>query len=264
MFETLTWRQTVCGAWGAVHQLSGAHRHALDIPLLHLLRKIRVGEQTDDDISLLNATSGRVSDAVWDEHTQVRATNEAVNAVNELRMAALPSDPVEFVASDELLVTHPARQRYALSNLECMVPATTVMKLGARVISTRRIGSIPAGTQGTVAGVVAGIHVICEFGGQHVCVRPHTFDMTENCGERLATRKQIPLVLGWAVTVHRCQGLSLDTLAVDFSYLQWKKEGLVYWCLSRCRALRGLLVGGLRHELIVVSARAIGFYVSLL
>lgn len=94
-------------------------------------------------------------------------------------------------------------------------------------------------------------------------VQPQAFDVVDNCGEKLASRTQIPLVLGWAVTMHRCQGMTLDSLAIDFSKQMWRKQGLVYSGLSRCCTLRGLLVRGLRHELIVVSARATRFYASL-
>ena len=78
MFETLTWRQTVCGAWGTIHVLAGAHRQARDLQLLHVLRRVRVGDQTDADIALLNETSVGVSNDIWDKHTQVRGTNVAV------------------------------------------------------------------------------------------------------------------------------------------------------------------------------------------
>jgi len=262
MYETPTWRQTVCGVWGSVHLLAGTHRHNRDRELLGVLRRLRVGHQTDTDICLLNATSEGVTAAEWDACTQVRATNAAVDAVNNDRMARLTSPGVEFVANDEVLVGHPTRRRYAMDRLEGMVAAKKVFKVGAVVISTRTIEAVPPGTQGKVASVMDGMYVVCEFGGRVVRVLPHAFDMVDNCGVKLATRTQIPLVLGWAVTMHRCQGLSLDTLAIDFSKQTWKKEGLVYSGLTRCRTLGGLMVRGLRHDLIVVSGRASRFYGS--
>lgn len=263
MYETPTWRQTVSSVWGTVFQLPGVHRHAGDLVLLQVLHRIRLGEQTDADIILLNATSAGVSNAEWDQRTQVRATNVAVDALHDARMAQLPAPAVEFRATDTVLVTHPARQRYALSKLAGMVAASKEFKVGAVVISTRRVESVPPGKQGTVTSVAAGVYVECDFGGEVVRVQPQAFDVVDNCGEKLASRTQIPLVLGWAVTMHRCQGMTLDSLAIDFSKQMWRKQGLVYSGLSRCCTLRGLLVRGLRHELIVVSARATRFYASL-
>jgi len=264
MFETPAWRQTVCGAWGSVHVLTGAHRHARDLRLLRVLHRIREANQSDGDIALLNSTSEGVPNEVWEQYTQVRATNVAVDAVNSARLARLPSPAIEFLAIDQVLVAHPARQRYAMDRLAGMVAASKVFKVGAVVISTRQIESIPAGCQGKVTQVLAGMYVVCSFAGQVVRVRPASFDLFDNCGEKLASRRQIPLVLGWAVTMHRCQGLTSDTLAIDFSQQRWRKEGLVYSGLTRCRTLSGLLVRGLRHELIVASARAVRFFNAFL
>lgn len=264
MYETMTWRQTVCGAWGSVHVLTGTHRHARDLRLLDVLRRIRVGEQRDDDLALLNATSDGVSDEEWNRHTQVRATNVGVDAVNNALLDALPSPAVEFVASDNVFVTHHARRRFALERLSGMVASTKLFKVGSIVILTRSVGPVSSGTQGTVTEVVAGMWVTCVFAGEVVRVRPVTFDYVDNCGEKLATRVQIPLVLGWAVTIHRCQGLTLESLAIDFTDQVWKEEGLVYSSLTRCPNLGAMKVRALRHELIVVSSRALRFYNSFL
>lgn len=264
MYETVTWRQTMGGAWGTTHVLSGAHRQANDPGLLHALRRIRVGEQTDADITMLNGTSVGVSDAVWRSHTQVRATNKAVDEVNNRCLAQLPSPAASYFAQDQVFVEHPRRQQYALTRLEEMAAVHKVFKIGAVVITSRFVESVPSGSQGKVTGLVPDDCVVCDFGGTEVRVRACAFDVTDNCGVKLGTRRQIPLVLGWAVTIHRCQGLTLDTLAIDFSVQHWRKEGLVYSGLSRCRSLSGLLVRGLRHELVVVSRRAIDFYNALL
>ena len=57
------------------------------------------------------------------------------------------------------------------------------------------------------------------------------------------SRTQIPLVAGWAMTVHKSQGMTLNRVIVDLA--RSFEEGQVYVALSRARGLEGLRVEGL-------------------
>jgi len=52
-------------------------------------------------------------------------------------------------------------------------------------------------------------------------------------------RKQFPLILAYTVTIHKCQGLSLDCAIVDLSN-KVICAGMAYVALSRVRSLDGL------------------------
>jgi hypothetical protein len=57
--------------------------------------------------------------------------------------------------------------------------------------------------------------------------------------------KQIPVKLGWAVTIHKSQGLSFDNVLID-THKKVFAPGQIYVALSRCRTLNGI---HLRHPI---------------
>uniref|UniRef100_A0A1X7U0V1 ATP-dependent DNA helicase n=1 Tax=Amphimedon queenslandica TaxID=400682 RepID=A0A1X7U0V1_AMPQE len=52
-------------------------------------------------------------------------------------------------------------------------------------------------------------------------------------------RKQFPLILSYAITIHKCQVLSLDTAIMDLS-TDVLGDGMAYVALSRVRTINGL------------------------
>ena len=75
--------------------------------------------------------------------------------------------------------------------------------------------------------------------------------------------EQIPVVLGWAATVHKCQGITLDRVIVDMDSGSFC-TGQTYVALSRCRSMNGLyLANPLREADIKVNDSACQYYLGL-
>lgn len=85
----------------------------------------------------------------------------------------------------------------------------------------------------------------------------------------IAERVQLPLALGYAITIHRSQGMSAESLRVCLPSVSRcpLPHGLVYVAMSRCRSLTGLtLLGDDWEEVlkrIVVDPRVKKFYDKL-
>ncbi len=59
---------------------------------------------------------------------------------------------------------------------------------------------------------------------------------------------QFPMRLSWAVTVHKCQGMTFDKIAVNLKDRMFE-HGQLYVTLSRCRTLNGIsLTREIRHS----------------
>ena len=69
-------------------------------------------------------------------------------------------------------------------------------------------------------------------------------------------RKQFPLILVYAVTIHKCQGRSLDCAIVDLSD-QVFSEGMAYVALSKVRTLEGLFLTAFNPKYLIVSVSSL-------
>ncbi|KAK0549699.1 DNA helicase [Tilletia horrida] len=75
-----------------------------------------------------------------------------------------------------------------------------------------------------------------------------------------ASRTQIPLVLSWAMTVHRAQGTELPAARVDLSKIF--EYGQAYAALSRIRCSDNLQVHGLTGNAVLSDPRIIRLYAN--
>ena len=69
-------------------------------------------------------------------------------------------------------------------------------------------------------------------------------------------REQFPLILAYAVTIHKCQGLSLDCAMMDLSD-QVFSSGMAYVALSRVRSLDGVHLVAFDRKSIIVSSKCL-------
>ena len=74
-------------------------------------------------------------------------------------------------------------------------------------------------------------------------------------------RFQIPIKLAFAITIHKSQGMSLDSCLVDAS--KTFAEAQVYVALSRCRSARSLRIENLDPSKIKAPRAALQFYDNL-
>lgn len=77
----------------------------------------------------------------------------------------------------------------------------------------------------------------------------------------LASRKQVPLTLAWALSIHKAQGQSLDFVRVDLG--QVFEKGQAYVALSRATSMEGLQVLNFDPGRVVAHEKVKDFYETL-
>lgn len=97
--------------------------------------------------------------------------------------------------------------------------------------------------------------------GDELLIRRETWSLRRG-DTTVACRSQIPLDLGWAISVHKSQGMSLDAVEMDLSSVF--ECGQAYVALSRAKSLSGLkLTRPLQRRAIRAHPDVIAFYNSL-
>lgn len=100
---------------------------------------------------------------------------------------------------------------------------------------------------------IAGIIVRLDREDKVVCVRQaHQEVYAPGMREPVGMVVGFPIMLGWAVTIHRCQGMTLHKAYVDMESILHhplaSRHGLAYVALSRVRTLEGLIISSFVPE----------------
>lgn len=123
------------------------------------------------------------------------------------------------------------------------------LKAGAKVVicANHPEGAYQNGMMGTVKSINNyGVVVTKDTDGEDVIVEEHTWERFKyNKGKSGvkkfvdATYKQYPLKLGWAVSIHKSQGMTLDAATINVGRGCFE-HGQLYVALSRVKDLRNL------------------------
>ena len=131
------------------------------------------------------------------------------------------------------------------------------LRVGAQVMITANLDvekGIANGTRGVVRELAPGWVKISLKDGTIYKVRKFTFETPHN----KIGRKQIPLILAWAITIHKSQGQTIDYAEIDLGSRIFA-NGQAYVALSRVRSLDGLFIRSFTRSAIRASPEVLSF-----
>lgn len=96
---------------------------------------------------------------------------------------------------------------------------------------------------------------------RQLLVEPELWKVELPNGEIQAQRSQIPLILAWALSIHKAQGQTLERVKVDLG--QAFEKGQAYVALSRATCKEGLQVLGFQSAKVMAHEKVREFYRNL-
>lgn len=209
---------------------------------LATLDRCRSGLVTEADLDLFQSRvlpEGKKPPA---DYLVLTAKKDEVKRLNRYRLDAVPGPARTYAAV--------ASGRFdTLDDEELPAPRELELKVGARVMLTvndqgRRWTN---GSLATIAGLEDDGVILKDESGEFR-VEPHVWKklrFTLRSGalaeETADEYRQYPFVLGWAITIHRAQGRTLEKVFVDLSQGAFA-AGQAYVAISRVTSLDGLVL----------------------
>jgi hypothetical protein len=232
-------------------RLRTIHRQAQDQDFIKALSIVRNGSQLPQDIQDLDRVlrARRIDDLprvlgrIMDEGaTFIACTRAKVSNMNSNCLTRIPSTLFLSNAVDTRVGGRASSWRQDQVERETGLDTELRLKVGARVMITANLDI----QNGLVNGAMATVLRFEDFiivlrmneTGAVIRLRRHTQETLD--GKQ--SRKQFPITLAYALTVHRVQSLTLNKVIVDFS--DTFASGQAYVALSRVRRLADLEIFG--------------------
>lgn len=226
--------------------LTEQHRQE-DSALLSLLSAIRTNSLEDFHHEELQ-TRSRNKDKVSDSVTQLFTKNIAVDKLNDEKLASLSGKEEIF-----LMMSKGGKSLVEGLKKGCLSPEELRLKKDAIVMCTKNNPNLgfANGTLGKVVAFEAGTRypIIETNDGRKITVPPMEWVVEEDSKIK-AHISQVPLRLAWAITVHKSQGMSLDSARMDLSDVFEYGQG--YVALSRVRTFAGITLVGYNQRALEV------------
>lgn len=269
-FEAQLWSQTIKRTFN----LNKVFRQK-DQQFVDMLNEMRFGRLSQESIARFKSLSRPINDEDGLGATELFPRREDVERSNNGRMSHLQTEQKEYRASDGGMITDPIQRDKMLANF--MAPKNLVLRVGAQVMLIKNIDeTLVNGSMGKILRFVdpalygtdyddvdgSGntgkpkserkktattnmLMPLVEFavpnrGRREALIVTETWKVELASGEVQVSRIQLPLILAWAMSIHKSQGQTLERVKVDLGRVF--EKGQAYVALSRATTLEGLQV----------------------
>jgi len=217
-----------------------------DLNFIELLNAIRNRSVTEEHLEKLNSRyKPDFAPSPDDFFIYLTTTNALAREINQKQLDKLKSRAYTLKGE----INGEFSNEYLPTDIELTV------KKGAQVmlLNNDTEGRWVNGSVGEILQIIAGngvdpVILVKLAEGDEVEVTPYTWEISrlkvENGmlrSEVTGTFRQFPLMLAWAITIHKSQGKTFERVIIDIGKGTFA-HGQLYVALSRCRTLEGIIL----------------------
>jgi hypothetical protein len=217
-------------------------RRQSDAEFIEALSHIRLNDNCRDSVALFNRSCYQRSPQNDAAGVYLVPTNNAAKTINSRENDRLPGRATVYEAA--------VTGNLSAAKWKLPVPDRLELKTGARVIFLKnKKPNWINGDLGEVVGLESDHIRVRKDGSDNVLIvgketwqkLKYTYNYETKRIERevVGTFEQLPIALGWAITIHKSQGLTLDCMTLDLGSGAFC-EGQTYVALSRARTIEGI------------------------
>ena len=274
----------LCHPWHlfSMIELTEIMRQKDDHPFAEMLNRFRTACQTEEDIKCIQSRSINPEDDNYpSDAIHVFAENSPVNEHNKSKLDQLPGPVFQLRATDQypknvsqnIIDKVLSKGRSETGGLDYDI----FVKVGAKVMLTNNIDIADRLINGQIGSVVkVDINQVTrkpttiyikfddDKAGKNMIMKSSSLFVKENNAVPIEPilarikirpgkpsspeiqRVQFPIILAYAVTIHKVQGLSLNKVVISFELFKQRSfnSGQIYVALSRSTSLNGIYILG--------------------
>lgn len=238
-----------------------------------LLSEIRMGIITEDTIKIL---SSRINVSI-DTGNNIKPTQlysyrdmaESINIESLCKLIREGNKLWTYKSNDEIKANISINNEYIeqyANRLDktCQGKKELELCVGAQVmllVNMNLKAGLCNGSRGVVTKFENNLPIVRFINGLELPISHHTWEMKID-NDISVFRTQLPLILAWALTIHKSQGSTLDCVSVDIGSTIFE-AGQAYVALSRVKTLEGLTITDFDPKKIKVNLDVKEFYEKL-
>ncbi len=237
-----------------------------DKKFIQLLSNLRNANLSQEDIQILQSRLNAIDKNNAIKPTILTTHNAKVEAINNEELKKIAEKEVIFSAE---YFGEPNKIEFLKKN--SIAQEGLKLKIGAQVMMIKNTYQKEGIINGSL-GIIRGFspkksYPIVEFSNGKILTIGTEEWLIEKYDEEKklilteAGMLQIPLILAWAITIHKSQGLTLDKISCDLSEIF--SPGQAYVALSRARSLEGVFIKSINFSRIKANQDALKFYEKL-